>query len=65
MASPSQVQLAAMLALLLAGPALAQDHDHGSPATKLVRVGLDVLQRHRQPLFNRAVALSLLSSDWR
>ena len=50
---------AAVLSLLLAGPVLAQDHEHGSTASeKLGTVTFSTsCSASAQPLFNRAVAL--------
>ena len=59
MPSPSSLSLAAMLLLLLAGPVLAQDHEHRpSPNEKLGTVSFTTsCSAAAQPLFNRAVAL--------
>jgi hypothetical protein len=59
MISPSSAPVAAMLSLVLAGPVLAQDREHGSPANeKLGTVSFATsCSATVQPLFNRAVAL--------
>src|SRR4051794_4021942 len=55
----SSIRQAAVLWLLLATPAFAQEHEHGAPANeKLGTVSFDTsCSSAAQPAFNRAVAL--------
>ncbi len=59
MTSPFSVPRAVTLSLLLAGPVLPQQHEHGSPANE--KLGVVVFstscRADAQPRFNRAVAL--------